>query len=36
MLANMHLTCTNMEKEKIDVALAGCKENHICNIVALR
>ena len=22
---NMHLTCTNMEKEKIDAALVGCK-----------
>eukprot|EP00668_Euglena_longa_P000491 GGOE01000614.1.p1 GENE.GGOE01000614.1~~GGOE01000614.1.p1 ORF type:complete len:396 (-),score=69.86 GGOE01000614.1:420-1565(-) len=34
--ANMHLTCTNMEKEKIDVALEGCKRVGIRNIVALR
>lgn len=33
---NMHLTCTNMEVAKIDVALAGCKKNGIRNIVALR
>lgn len=33
---NMHLTCTNMEKSKIDIALAGCKKNSIRNIVALR
>lgn len=34
--ANLHLTCTNMEKEKIDEALAGCKAVGIRNIVALR
>lgn len=34
--ANMHLTCTNMEKEKIDIALEGCKKVGIRNIVALR
>ena len=35
-IANMHLTCTNMEKEKNDVALADCKKFGICNLVALR
>jgi len=34
--ANMHLTCTNMEKEKVDVALADSKKFGICNLVALR
>eukprot|EP00996_Jenningsia_fusiforme_P001468 NODE_2349_length_1223_cov_40.385009_g2143_i0.p1 GENE.NODE_2349_length_1223_cov_40.385009_g2143_i0~~NODE_2349_length_1223_cov_40.385009_g2143_i0.p1 ORF type:complete len:307 (-),score=67.80 NODE_2349_length_1223_cov_40.385009_g2143_i0:131-1051(-) len=34
--ANMHLTCTNMPREKIDVALEGCKKAGIRNIVALR
>ncbi len=33
---NMHLTCTNMEKEKIDRALVTCRENGIRNILALR
>lgn len=33
---NMHLTCTNMEAEKVDKALQGCKQVGICNIVALR
>jgi methylenetetrahydrofolate reductase (NADPH) len=33
---NMHLTCTNMDTELIDHALASCKENGICNILALR
>jgi len=32
----MHLTCTNMPKEKIDEALRVCKENGIQNILALR
>jgi len=36
MIANMHLTCTNMEVSKIDEALAVCKEYGINNIVALR
>eukprot|EP00054_Salpingoeca_dolichothecata_P026361 m.188096 g.188096 ORF g.188096 m.188096 type:complete len:328 (+) comp25634_c0_seq7:31-1014(+) len=34
--SNMHLTCTNMEQSKIDVALKGCQEQGIDNIVALR
>ena len=33
---NMHLTCTNMPKSKIDDALKFCKENNIHNILALR
>lgn len=33
---NMHLTCTNMEEEKIHNALKGCDEAGIRNIVALR
>ncbi len=33
---NMHLTCTNMPKEKVDHALATCKEVGITNILALR
>ena len=33
---NMHLTCTNMEMSKIDVALERCKSNNIVNIFALR
>lgn len=32
----MHLTCTNMPKDKIDQALKDCKENGIRNILALR
>jgi methylenetetrahydrofolate reductase (NADPH) len=32
----MHLTCTNMEKEKIDGALEGCAKAGIVNILALR
>merc|ERR1719262_17788 len=32
----MHLTCTNMEKEKIREALVTCKEHGIRNILALR
>ena len=33
---NMHLTCTNMESEKIDVALDRLKRNGIVNVFALR
>lgn len=33
---NMHLTCTNMPIEKVDHALATCKETGITNILALR
>ncbi|GAA5803625.1 methylenetetrahydrofolate reductase-domain-containing protein [Helicostylum pulchrum] len=32
----MHLTCTNMEKEKVDIALKQAKEAGIRNILALR
>merc|ERR1719473_128565 len=32
----MHLTCTNMAKEKLLEALQQCKEAGICNILALR
>jgi methylenetetrahydrofolate reductase (NADPH) len=32
----MHLTCTNMPKESLKAALDTCKENGICNILALR
>ena len=32
---NLHLTCTNMEKEKIDKALAGCVEAGITNILEI-
>ena len=32
----MHLTCTNMPREKIDKALAECKAYGIQNILALR
>lgn len=32
----MHLTCTNMEKDKIDLALSQAKEAGIRNILALR
>jgi methylenetetrahydrofolate reductase (NADPH) len=35
-VANMHLTCTNMERGKVEEALRVCKEHHIRNIVALR
>jgi len=35
-VANMHLTCTNMEGEKVDKALADCKKCGVCNLVALR
>lgn len=33
---NMHLTCTNMDEEKIKRALTTCRENGIRNILALR
>ena len=33
---NMHLTCTNMEMEKIRVALEKCSEAGITNVLALR
>jgi methylenetetrahydrofolate reductase (NADPH) len=33
---NMHLTCTNMEEQKVHDALAGCYAAGITNIVALR
>ncbi|CBN79552.1 conserved unknown protein [Ectocarpus siliculosus] len=36
LVPNMHLTCTNMPVDKIDHALAQCKEHGIRNIVALR
>jgi len=32
----MHLTCTNMPKESLKVALQTCKDNGIRNILALR
>jgi methylenetetrahydrofolate reductase (NADPH) len=32
----MHLTCTNMPKDELKKALDTCKENGICNILALR
>merc|ERR550537_940045 len=32
----MHLTCTNMPKEKLKEALDTCKEHGIRNILALR
>jgi len=35
-IVNMHLTCTNQEREKCDFGLAGAKEGGIKNIVALR
>eukprot|EP00624_Nannochloropsis_granulata_P005380 evm.model.NODE_38069_length_12343_cov_21.077129.2 len=36
LLANMHLTCTNMPTEKVTEALAKAKEAGITNILALR
>ena len=36
LLANMHLTCTNMPTEKVTEALKKCKEHGITNILALR
>lgn len=35
-VANMHLTCTNMPREKVDLALKVAKEKNIKNILALR
>jgi methylenetetrahydrofolate reductase (NADPH) len=35
-MVNMHLTCTNQEKEKCDFGLQGAQKAGICNIVALR
>mmetsp|Transcript_50870 Transcript_50870/g.84318 ORF Transcript_50870/g.84318 Transcript_50870/m.84318 type:complete len:392 (+) Transcript_50870:57-1232(+) len=35
-MVNMHLTCTNQEKEKCDFGLQGARGAGICNIVALR
>lgn len=35
-VVNMHLTCTNMEEEKIHQALDYCRANGIRNLVALR
>ncbi|KAG2075773.1 methylenetetrahydrofolate reduct [Suillus decipiens] len=32
----MHLTCTNMPKEKVDIALREAKEAGCCNVLALR
>eukprot|EP00047_Mylnosiga_fluctuans_P001811 m.222012 g.222012 ORF g.222012 m.222012 type:complete len:333 (+) comp10693_c0_seq1:44-1042(+) len=34
--ANMHLTCTNMERSKLDIALEGAKAGNVRNILALR
>jgi methylenetetrahydrofolate reductase (NADPH) len=36
LVPNMHLTCTNMEVSMIENALKSCKENGLCNILALR
>eukprot|EP00993_Chasmostoma_nieuportense_P002105 NODE_2931_length_1061_cov_59.490364_g2797_i0.p1 GENE.NODE_2931_length_1061_cov_59.490364_g2797_i0~~NODE_2931_length_1061_cov_59.490364_g2797_i0.p1 ORF type:complete len:326 (+),score=81.95 NODE_2931_length_1061_cov_59.490364_g2797_i0:3-980(+) len=36
LVSNMHLTCTNMDAKKIDIALQGCVEAGISNVVALR
>ena len=36
LVSNMHLTCTNMEVEKLTTALEGAKAQGITNIVALR
>ena len=36
LVSNMHLTCTNMEVEKLTTALEGAKAQGIKNIVALR
>lgn len=35
-IPNMHLTCTNMEEEKITSALSLCQQHGIDNILALR
>jgi methylenetetrahydrofolate reductase (NADPH) len=34
--ANMHLTCTNMDKAHIDTALEKCQQHGLRNILALR
>lgn len=36
LVANMHLTCTNMDVEKIDKALNDCRSVGLRNILALR
>ena len=36
MVANMHLTCTNMSRELLDTAIKQAKKNDIRNILALR
>jgi methylenetetrahydrofolate reductase (NADPH) len=36
LIPNMHLTCTNIEAEKVKEALETCKREGITNIVALR
>lgn len=36
LVSNMHLTCTNMPREKIDIALAESEKAGIRNILALR
>ena len=33
---NMHLTCTNVERKDVVKALQTCRDNDVCNIVALR
>jgi len=33
---NMHLTCTNMDEDKVDQALMSCKQYGIVNVLALR
>ena len=33
---NMHITCTNVQRETIDAALVTCKEAGITNLLALR
>lgn len=35
-VSNMHLTCTNMPREKLDIALSQAKEHNVRNILALR
>lgn len=34
--ANMHLTCTNMPRQKLDEAIVVAKKNNIVNLLALR
>jgi len=36
LVANMHLTCTNMPREKLDNALVSAHEHGLVNILALR